>query len=105
MPPPPEEAVHPPLSRQPRQVKEATSAHKVKGTGGIPAGTQLGCSVPHSHSPVAPGAIGSRGFLLISPSPWLLTEKDGSGLNKVRLSFPELFICTRCISEGCCFSC
>jgi len=31
MPPPPEEAVHPPLSRQPRQVKGATSAHKVKG--------------------------------------------------------------------------
>lgn len=52
-----------------------------------------------------PGAVGSRGFLLISPSPWLLTEKDGSGLNKVRLSFPELFICTRCISEGCFFSC
>lgn len=52
-----------------------------------------------------PGAIGSRGFLLIPPRPWLLTEKDGSGLNKVRLSFPELFICTRCISEGCCLSC
>ena len=54
MPPPPEEAGHPPLSRQPRQVKGATSAHKVKGTGGIQAGTQLGYSVHHSHSPLAP---------------------------------------------------
>lgn len=100
MPPPPKKAVHSPLSRQPRQVKGATSAHKVKGTGGIPAGTPLGCSVHHSHSP-----DGSWGFLLIPSRPWLLTEKDGSGLNKVRLSFPELFIFTRCITEGCCFYC